>query len=324
MNGPRPPLVSIVVPCYDEEEVFGALRQRLSSLDEASIRCSLEFVLVDDGSRDRTWDAIGDFARSDSRVRGLRLSRNFGHQFALSCGYDAAAGDAVISIDADLQDPPELIPQMIDLWHQGVDVVYAVRQRREGETLFKRLTARIFYRLMRAIGASQVRLDSGDFRLLSRRALDALNRMREHHRFVRGMVGWIGFREAEVRYHRAARAAGVTKYPLRKMVRLALDAAVSFSMIPLRLAYLSAFLLALSLVGYLAYATVKILVFHENPVRGWTSVIFATMAFGCINLFCLGIMGEYVGRIFEQVKGRPLYLVSEEIGTPPPPAPPRR
>lgn len=317
MSSPRP-LISIVVPCYNEAEVFGVLRGRLQALAESTAGAfDLEFLFVDDGSSDDTWSAIAAFSQADPRVRGLRLSRNFGHQFALSCGYQAAAGRAVVSIDADLQDPPELVPEMVQLWKQGVDVVYAVRREREGETLFKRVTAKLFYRFMRLIGARRVRMDTGDFRLLSRRALDGLNRLGEYHRFVRGMVGWIGFREAEVYYTRSPRAAGESKYPFRKMLRLALDAAVSFSMIPLRLAYLSSFILALLLLGYLGYVAIKVFVFHENPIRGWTSVILATMAFGSINLFCLGIMGEYVGRIFEQVKARPLYLVSDVVGDPP-------
>lgn len=310
------PLLSIVVPCLDEEEVFPQLRAALVEVaKELEPEYEVEFVLVDDGSTDATWAAIRAFARVDPRVRGVALSRNFGHQMALTCGYDVARGDAVISLDADLQDPPELIPRLVEAWRDGhADVVYAVRIRRHGDTRFKRFSAAAFYRLMRWMGASDVRESSGDFRLLSRRALAALRTMSEQHRFVRGMVGWIGFETAEIEYERRPPAGGRSKYPVRRMVRLAMDAAVSFSTFPLRLTFVFAGLLSLVVLAYVVHAAVNWLIFGAEMVPGWMSLLMSIMAFGALNLVCIGIMGEYVGRIYEQTKGRPLYLVRDRVG----------
>jgi len=314
---PASPLLSIVVPCFDEEEVFPALQAALHEVaKELEPEYEVEFVLVDDGSRDATWSAIRAFARVDPRVRGVALSRNFGHQMALTCGYDVAGGDAVVSLDADLQDPPELIPRLVEAWRErGADVVYAVRVRRDGDTLFKRFTAAAFYRLMRWMGASDVREASGDFRLLSRRALEALREMSEQHRFVRGMVGWIGFETAEIEYERRPAVGGSSKYSFRRMVHLAVDAAVSFSIFPLRLTFVFAGLLSLIVLGYVANAAVNWLVFGAEMVPGWMSLLISIMAFGALNLVCIGIMGEYVGRIYEQTKGRPLYLIRDRVGS---------
>jgi dolichol-phosphate mannosyltransferase len=307
--------ISIVVPCFNEEAAFPALRNRLTALaDSLANAYDIDLICIDDGSLDMTWELIREFASCDPRVRGVSLSRNFGHQLALTCGYDLARGDAVVSIDADLQDPPELIPQMIDCWRSGADVVYAVRRRREGESAFKLATASLFYRLMRFMGVRRLKLDSGDFRLLSRRAIHALNSMREAHRFVRGMVGWIGFKEAVVEYERAARVAGQTKYPVRKMLLLAMDAAVSFSGAPLRIAYVVAFSGSLIILSYLGYVIVRVLVFQSALVPGWTSLLLTVMGFGALNLVCLGIVGEYVGRIYDQSKNRPLYVLGDACG----------
>lgn len=272
----------------------------------------VQIILVDDGSQDATWELIRAFAEYDKRVRGVSLSRNFGHQAALTCGYDLASGDAVVCMDADLQDPPEVVLEMVQKWKQGADVVYAVRRSREGESVFKRWTAKFFYQFIRGMGARYIQKDSGDFRLLSRRALDALKGLREQHRFIRGMVGWIGFGVAEVHYDRKARVAGVTKYPFRKMLRFAIEAIVSFSFLPLRIAYLSSFALGTIFIGYLVYSFIRYVFFGVDIVPGWTSLILSVIAFGAMNLFCLGIIGEYVGRIFEQIKNRPLYLVSND------------
>src|SRR5262249_48083994 len=244
------------------------------------------------GSRDTTWKRICAFSAVDSRVCGVALSRNFGHQAALTCGYDMATGDAVVCMDADLQDPPDVVLEMIRRWREGADVVYGVRMRREGETACKRWTAKLFYRLIRAMGAKYVREDAGDFRLLSRRSLEALQKMREEHRFIRGMVGWIGFRVAEVSYERKARVAGTTKYPCRKMLLFALNAIVSFSAFPLRLAYVMAFGLSAILMSYLVYTFYRHVFYRVDLVPGWTSLILSIMAFGAMNLFCLGIIGE--------------------------------
>lgn len=312
--------LSFVVPCFNEEATLPLLRDALTTLlDGLSGRYDSEVILVDDGSRDRTWQLICACADADPRFKGVALSRNFGHQAALSCGYDRASGDAVISLDADLQDPPDVVLDMLEAWEAGADIVYAVRDSREGESALKRLTASWFYRLVRALGAGHVRSDAGDFRLMSRRSLDALRSLPEYHRFVRGMVGWIGFRTAEVHYARPPRRAGVTKYTWGRMTRLAVDALVSFSIVPLRLAYLAGAILSLGILGYLAHALIGYLFLGAALEPGWTSLILAVVGFGTMNLVCLGILGEYVGRIYEQSKGRPIYLVSES--SPPPGSP---
>jgi dolichol-phosphate mannosyltransferase len=308
------PLISLVVPCYNEAEVFPHLRAALVDLaSRLEPRYRVEFVLVDDGSRDATWDLIVAFAAADPRVRAAALSRNFGHQTALTGGYDLARGDAVVSLDADLQDPPEVILQMIDEWQKGADVVFAIRSSREGETAFKRWTASVFYRLIRALGQTAAPANSGDFRLMSRRSVAALRQLREKHRYLRGLVGWIGFRTSRVEYDRKPRRAGVTKYPLRKMLAFALDAIVSSSALPLRLTYILAVVAALPFIGYLFYALVMHLFFGVELVTGWSSLILAVVTFGSLILFCLGLIGEYVGRIYEQSKDRPLYLVREVL-----------
>jgi dolichol-phosphate mannosyltransferase len=302
--------ISIIVPCFNEADVIPMLAAGLSSLaDRLQERYSVEIVLVDDGSTDKTWALIRNYAAQDGRVRGLSLSRNFGHQAALSCGYDVALGDAVVSMDADLQDPPEVVLEMVSKWEIGADVVYAIRRTRAGESLFKRKTASLFYRLIHGMGASHIREDAGDFRLMSRRALNALNTLREQHRFIRGMVGWVGYKTADVYYDRKARVAGVTKYPFLRMLRFAIDATVSFSSFPLRISYFLSTGLALIFCGYLVYSLIMYVFFNRELVPGWSSLIISVIAFGAINLVCLGIMGEYVGRIFEQVKTRPLYLL---------------
>jgi dolichol-phosphate mannosyltransferase len=308
-------LISIVVPCYNESAVFPELRGALVGLaDSLCERHAAEIVLVDDGSRDGTWSAIATFAEDDDRVRGVALSRNFGHQAALTCGYDLARGDAIVCMDADLQDPPEVVLQLVQSWEDGADIVFAIRNKRAGESAFKLMSAAFFYRAIRMLGATQVRPNTGDFRLMSRRSLDALRQMGEHHRFIRGMVGWVGFRTAEVHYDRQKRAAGETKYPFRKMLAFAIDATVSFSIAPLRFTFAAATCLAVAMLTYVGYAGVRWLFFGANIVDGWPSTFLAVTGFGVLNLVCLGILGEYVGRIFEQVKARPLYLLREDTG----------
>ncbi len=310
-------LISLVVPCYNEEEVFPYLRASLASLaDRLDAEFRVEIVLVDDGSKDGTWQRIRAFSQEDPRVRGVALSRNFGHQMALTGGYDLAEGDAVVSLDADLQDPPEVVLELVQKWKQGYDVVYAVRKTRAGETRFKLWTAALFYRTIRALGAAYVKPDTGDFRLMSRRSLDALQQMHEQHRFIRGMVGWVGFRTADVFYEREPRKAGATKYPLGKMLHFAVDAIVSFSTLPLRVSFVAALVLSISILGYLGYVALKHFLFGAPLVPGWSSLILATVSLGAMNLVCLGILGEYAGRIYEQVKQRPLYLVREVVRTP--------
>ena len=306
--------VTFVVPVYNEEECLPFLYQEMRAvIAHLEPRFGVEVLLVDDGSSDGSWELIESINRKSKAFAGLRLSRNFGHQVALSCGYHFARGRAVISIDADLQDPPQVALEMIEKWEEGADVVYAVRTTREGESWFKLATARLFYRLLRRLASSREPFDAGDFRLLSRRALAALNRMPERHRYVRGMVGWIGFRTATVEYARQPRAAGKTKYPLWKMMRLATDALVSMSFTPLRLAYVMAGLVALPFLVYLVYNFLLWVVWDVEMVKGWPSMILAITAFGSAILFVLGLMGEYVGRIYEESKRRPLFLVADRV-----------
>ncbi len=310
-------LLSIVVPCYNEEEVLPLLREALIDVaGKLGADFDVEIVFVDDGSTDATWEQIRAFAVSDERVRGIALSRNFGHQMALTCAYDMARGDAIVCLDADLQDPPEVILELAKRWQDGADVVFAIRKSRAGETRFKLWTAALFYRMIRAVSATDVRRDTGDFRLMSRRALNALNALREHHRFIRGMVGWLGFETANVHYERRPRAAGGTKWYLHKMLRFAVDATVSISIFPLRLTFLFAGLLSLIVLSYVGFVVIRYFFFDVQLVPGWTSLLMSIMAFGAINLVCMGIMGEYVGRLYEQAKRRPLYLIREETAAP--------
>jgi polyisoprenyl-phosphate glycosyltransferase len=306
--------VSIVVPCYNEEAVFPYLRKELTELTNSlSSNYAVELVLVDDGSKDSTWNLVREFQQEEPRVVGVSLSRNFGHQAALSCGYEFASGDCIISMDADLQDPPSVVPAMLKLWEDGFDVVLAVRRKRYGESRFKLWTASGFYRVARWLGGLNMRPDCGDFRLMSRRSLDALTKLKEYHRFVRGMVGWVGFRTTEMVYDRPPRREGETKYPIGKMLRFALDGIFSFSFLPLRFAFIAGLILSAGSIGYLAYTIVEVLLFGQALVRGWSSLLLLITAFGAMNLICIGIVGEYVGRIFEEVKRRPLYLIQEVL-----------
>ena len=290
--------------------------RRLAELaDRLASAGTFEFIFVDDGSRDETSRLLCELARADPRVRGLRLSRNFGQQIATTAGLEHAAGDAVVIIDADLQDPPELIETMIARWREGYHVAYAQRTERTGETAFKLWSAKVFYRLVQGISPAAIPSDTGDFRLMDRQVVDALLRMPERDRFLRGMVSWVGFRQIAVPYKREARFAGTTGYSLVKMIRFAIDAIVSFSFAPLRLAvWTGFFVLGLALLGII-YAV--ILRFFGDPslwVRGWASIFVAILFMGGVQLISLGIIGEYVGRIYGEVKQRPLYFVRERFG----------
>lgn len=307
--------ISIIVPIYNEAETIDHLRERLSYLcDGLEKDYEVNVVLIDDGSYDRSWQAIEKICLTDGRFSGIRLSRNFGHQAALSCGYQFASGDAVISIDADLQDPPEVIPELIRRWEEGNRVVLAVRRKREGETKFKLLTAKIYYKLVSRFSESNAPEESADFRLLDRMAVDAFNALSERHRYIRGLVGWLGFKSAIVEYDRSARHGGKTKYSLSKMMRLAMDGIISFSFVPLRLAYFAACLLVIPFLLYLAYNFVLRFVFGVPMVPGWSSLILAVILFGVFNLLMLGVLGEYVGRIYTEAKKRPIFLVEEFFG----------
>lgn len=308
------PALSIVVPCYNEEDCLETLRARLSAAAQAAVGEDYEIVLVDDGSRDRTWPIIERYAAEDERVVAARLSRNHGHQIALSAGLDISRGDTIFVVDADLQDPPELLgPMMQTMQDEQADVVYGVRSRRNGETALKRWTAKIFYRLLaRMSDGVEIPLDTGDFRLMSRRALDVLQAMPERSRFIRGMVAWVGFKQVAYTYERDERLAGETKYPFAKMVRLAIDALTGFSVAPLRLASYAGIAFSLLSVVLVAYALVGWM--RGEAVEGWTSLMIVVLVMASVQMFVLGVIGEYVGRLYNQAKDRPLYIVSEIAG----------
>jgi polyisoprenyl-phosphate glycosyltransferase len=305
--------LSVVVPCYNEEEVLPVAHDKLTSVLRSLTEFEYEIIYVDDGSRDRTGEILHKLQTSDPHVRVLRLSRNFGHQIAATAGLDVSDGDAVVLIDADLQDPPEVIPEMIARWKEGCHVAYGQRRRREGETAFKLFTAKLFYRLFNSLTSINMPLDTGDFRLMDRRVVRAIRQMPEYDRFLRGMVSWIGFRQVAVPYHRAARAAGKSKYPFFKMLRFACDAIFSFSLVPLRLAMILGFLgSGIALLG-IFYAIVVRLGWGYW-VSGWASLFIAILFLGGIQLVCMGVIGEYIGRVYREAKHRPLYLLMECLG----------
>jgi polyisoprenyl-phosphate glycosyltransferase len=304
-------LLSVVAPVYNEEELIEPFVRRACA---AVADYPFELVLVNDGSSDSTPELLDRIAADDPRVRVVHLSRNFGHQAALTAGLEHALGDVVAMIDADLQDPPELIPTMVARWEEGSDVVYAVRKQREGETAFKLATASWFYKLFDKLAQVDLEPNSGDFRLLDRRALDALLTMTERSRFLRGMTVWVGFTQTAVPYERDARHAGETKYTLRKMLRFSLDAIASFSHLPLQLAtYVGLFSAGLA---FVAIPVVAVLRLSGSYLPGFGSLTIAILLLGGIQLIALGVIGEYVGRIYDEVKHRPLYIVREERNRP--------
>ncbi len=300
------PPVSVIVPCYNEEDGLAECHKRLTSVLRGLTNW-YEIVYVDDGSRDTTLRQLNDLHTSDPNITVVELSRNFGHQAAVTAGLDVARGEVVVIIDADLQDPPELISDMISWWQQGYDVVYGVRESREGESGFKLWTAKTFYRLINRMSDVAIPLDTGDFRLLDRKAVEAMKGLPERHRLLRGMCSWIGFRQYGLKYARAARFAGTTKYPLRKMLNLALDGIFSFSTVPLRLlAVVGAVSAALSLVGIVYALCLRL--FTHIWVPGWTLLFIGLLLIGGLQMLSMGILGEYVGRIYDEAKQRPLYL----------------
>lgn len=303
---------SIVIPMYNEEEVIKETYNRLKEVMDQSSE-SYELLFVNDGSKDRSAQIIAELARTDKNIRLIDFSRNFGHQIAVTAGMDYARGQAVVIIDADLQDPPEVIPRMLEKWREGYDVVYGKRLKRQGETFFKKFTAYLFYRILGALTDDNIPKDTGDFRLIDRKVCDAMKKLNEKNRFLRGMINWIGFKQTAVEYIREERWAGETKYPLKKMLKLATDGIFSFSYKPLKLATYIGFLLSASGFFYLLYVLYQRL-FTLNTQTGWASIIAVNLIFNGITLVILGILGEYVGRIYEEVKGRPLYIVKEVIG----------
>lgn len=313
------PILSLVLPIYDEEEIIPELDRRLRAfLAEvgSGVGESWEAIFVNDGSKDRSLSMLKELAAAEPRYKVLSLSRNFGHQMAITAGLDRANGEAVVVMDADLQDPPEVVSQMLAKWREGFDVVFAVRSRRHGETAFKRLTAAVYYRLLRAmLGGAPIPVDAGDFRLMSRPVVLTLRALREQHRFVRGLVWWVGFRQTAIAYERSARLAGGTKYPLRKMLHFAVDGITSFSTVPLRMATWFGVLAGLTAMAGGVWAVWEKL-YGKYTVRGWTTIMILVGLGSSAQLLMTGILGEYVGRIYEEVKRRPLYVVDDEINLP--------
>ena len=305
--------VSVVVPFLNEEQNIPVLYERVAKAMDGQPE-ELEIIFVDDGSTDGSARWVAEKAKQDARVKLLRLSRNFGHQIAITAGMDYARSDAVVIIDADLQDPPEVIPDLLAKWREGFEVVYAVRESREGETWAKKFLAASFYQLFRRLAKIDVPVNAGDFRLIDRKVVEALKQVRELHRFMRGLTCWVGFSQCAVTYHRAARHAGQTKYPVWKSLRLALDAVTSFSGVPLR--WMTGFGMLIGVVGavVLVYVVIRRLISPIGYEPGWATIIAFMLFLGGIQLVSLGLIGQYVSRIFEETKKRPLYYIREEIG----------
>jgi dolichol-phosphate mannosyltransferase len=303
--------LSVVVPCYNEEDSLLELHRRVSAVCQACVGDDYELVLVNDGSRDTTWKILRELSKDDKHILAVNLSRNHGHQLALSAGLQMCRGERIFIIDADLQDPPELLSQMMARMDDGCDVVFGQRIKRVGETVFKKASAFVFYRLLNRMVDIEIPRDTGDFRLMSRRAVDILNSMPEHHRFIRGMVSWIGMRQEALPYERAARFAGETKYPLSKMIRFAIDAITGFSVRPLRIASDLGIACGIATVLFMAYVIVSY--FLGKTVEGWTSLAVIILALGSVQLFVAGVMGEYLGRLYMESKGRPLFVIQEVL-----------
>lgn len=305
------PVLSLVLPVFNEEPVLPELRVRLEAFLE-TVGVPWEVVFVDDGSEDRSLELLRDLCEGDDRYKLLSFSRNFGHQLAITAGMDVAEGEAVVVMDADLQDPPEVVSEMLARWREGFDVVYGVRERREKEGLFKRGTAYLFYRLLRAVVGVPIPIDTGDFRLISRRVVLTMRALRETNRFIRGMVAWAGFKQTAVRYVRKARFAGETHYPLRKMVRFALDGITSFSTVPLKIATwlgMMAGMIGILVALWAGWGRL----YGQGTVPGWATIMIAVSLASSAQLLMTGILGEYVGRIYEEIKRRPLYIVAETM-----------
>ncbi len=302
-------LISVVVPVFNESVVIEASYQRIKNVMNSLDPMSYEIIFIDDGSKDDSYQKMVQLADLDSNVRVIKFSRNFGHQIAITAGIDYAKGDAVILIDADLQDPPEVIKEFIEKWEEGYDVVYGVRERRDGEGKMKLITAALFYRILRKIIKIEVPVDTGDFRLMSRRVVDRFKEFKEKDRFVRGLVSWVGFKQTGVLYKRDRRLAGETKYPYSKMIKFAIDGITSFSSVPLRLAtWLGYFTSFLAFLYLLSVFIQKVLGF---TVQGWATIMVGMLFLGGVQLICLGIIGEYIGRIFNETKQRPMYVIEE-------------
>lgn len=307
------PLLSLIIPCYNEELVILETIFKIKAFCTELVDLETELIFVDDGSEDNTLVQLRAAATEDPEIKVISFARNFGHQIAVTAGIDAAKGDAVVLIDADLQDPPDVIHQMIEKWKAGYDVVYGTRSRRSGESAFKRYSAQAFYRLLNKLSDVPIPLDTGDFRLMTRSVVESLKAMPERDRFVRGMVSWVGFKQVAVPYNRAKRFAGKSKYPLRKMLRFAADGILSFSTKPLQISIGLGMLAACIALGGIIYA-IGMRLFTDIWVEGWTALMIAILFLGGVQLICVGILGEYIGRIYNEVKQRPLYIVKEYLG----------
>jgi dolichol-phosphate mannosyltransferase len=303
---------SIIAPCYNEEENLPELYQKIKTTLEKTGEV-WELILINDGSRDCTAQVMRELHAADPRVHYIDFARNFGHQIAVTAGMDYAQGEAIILIDADLQDPPELILEMIDKWKEGYEVIYAVRTGRKGESWFKLMTAKLFYRLIYRITDVDIPLDTGDFRLMDRKVVNAMRQMKERHRFIRGMTSWIGFKQTGVEYVRQERFAGATKYPLRRMVKFAWDAITGFSYFPLQLAMYLGFIIA-AISSLFIFVVIVARLSGVQAFAGQATTLVMVLFLGGVQLISLGIIGEYLGRIYDEVKGRPLYVVSEAVG----------
>jgi glycosyltransferase involved in cell wall biosynthesis len=305
--------LSVVIPCFNESQNIHELHKRVSEVCKSVVGQEYEIVLVNDGSKDNSWQIICEIVKKDTRLLAINLSRNYGHQIALTAGLELAKGDRILILDADLQDPPDLLPEMMYQMDLGADVVYGQRIARTGETVFKRTSAYLFYRLLNSLVDVTIPNDTGDFRLMSRKTLEVLNSMPEQHRFIRGMVSWIGLKQVPILYERAARYAGDTHYPLSKMMRFAIDAITSFSIKPLRIAtYLGVFSCLVSMISIIY---ILINYFIGRSVEGWTSLALIVMALGSLQLIMIGVIGEYLGRLYIEAKGRPLYVIDEVVSS---------
>ncbi len=305
-------LISVIIPCYNEQEVIRMCHERVTATLDP-LPYDFEIIYINDGSRDKTYEILKEINASDKRARVLNLSRNFGKEAAMTAGIDSSRGDAVIILDADLQDPPELVPELIRIWkEEHADVVYGQRVEREGETWFKKATASSFYKLINNISAVEIPRNTGDFRLMNRRAVDALRQLREHHRFMKGLFAWIGYKQVALNYNRHPRAAGTTKWNYWKLSNFAMEGITSFSIVPLRIATLAGFLISLMAFGYGSFILFKTLIFGRD-LPGYASLMVIMTFLSGIQLLTIGVLGEYIGRIFGETKNRPLYFIEEEL-----------
>ena len=305
--------ISVIVPMYYEEKVAEECYKRLTTCLQKLTNYTYEIIIIDDGSKDKTLEILENIASKDDKVKVISFSRNFGHQAAVTAGLKHVSGDAIIIIDADLQDPPELIPQMIQLWEQGNEIIYAKRKKRKGESPFKLLSAKLFYQILNALSDTEIPKDTGDFRLVDRKVVDTINNMPEHNKFLRGLFSWVGYKQIPFEYEREERFAGETKYPLRKMLKLASDGIISFSTKPLKLVGLLGFISIVISILILIYALLSYFLKLNQLSAGWTSLMVAITFFAGVQLLSIWIMSEYIGRIYDETKQRPQFIINKKI-----------